>query len=155
MYSFSPLPCDLSVQRRGKEVVHSDVTPVRGLSSSTACHTFERVGKGEGDLHWGRSYNFCRITPEQFCSHGSQRPMKPLSKEYIIGNAQALGRPCSPHGSVSHVSASELTWQSSQLLSAGSTRHHRGRRQRENIKNAKKALHFKHDLLRSSQLSKQ
>ena len=90
MYSFSPLPCDLSVQRRGKEVVHSDVTPVRGLLSSTACHTFERVGEGEGDLHWGRSYNFCRISPEQFCSHGSQRPMKPLSKEYIIRNAQAI-----------------------------------------------------------------
>ena len=96
------------------------------------------------------------------------------------------GASVQPHGGVSHVSASELTWQSRQLVSAGSTRHHRGqckpcafvhkgncadgmlcnfchlckpgekrRRQRENIKKAKKVWHLKHDFLRSSQLPNQ
>ena len=57
MYSFSPLSCDLNARRRGREVVHSDATSVRGLSLSTACHTFERVSEEEGDLHRGRLCN--------------------------------------------------------------------------------------------------
>ena len=39
-------------------------------------------------LSW--TQGFCRTLPDQFCSHGSQRPMKQLSVEDIIGNAQAL-----------------------------------------------------------------
>ena len=91
-----------------------------------------------------------------------------------------------PHGGVSHVSASVLTSESRQLVSAGSTRHQRGqckpcafvhkgkcadgiscnfchlckpgekkRRQRENIKKAKKVWHLKRDFFRSSQVSNQ
>ena len=35
------------------------------------------------------THNFRRILPQQFCSHSSQRPMKPLSKGYIFGSAHA------------------------------------------------------------------
>ena len=81
--------------------MNSDVTSERGLSPSTALHTYDRGGEWRGIctgvvlttpsplvlavLFCTRGFR--KTLPEQFCNHGSQWPMKPLSKGYIFGHA--------------------------------------------------------------------